>query len=107
MPTRTVSFIREESDNLVTNLWIYHPGNVTEKLIFTNDKAASALAEGTAYKLLWIMDGVAGSELKVKFKVQGSNAEYLPLVSSSKIPRKPGTPAGQPLTYQSFINFTI
>jgi hypothetical protein len=107
MPTRTVAFKREESAGLVTNLWIYHPGNVTEKLIFTNDKAASALEENVSYTLLWIMDGTAGSELKVNMKVHGTDQDYRPLVTSSKIPPRPGTPPGQPLTYQDFQPFSI
>jgi hypothetical protein len=106
MSTFPVAFRRSESDGLVSNLWIYHPGNVAEKLIFTNDHAASMLQEGVTYRLFWIMDGHEGDELAVEARVLGKDDDFRAMAAST-IPQVPGSPPGARLAWQDYVSFTI
>ena len=106
MATRTVTFKRSWGGQLI-NVWIYHPDDVTEKLIFTNNFASSALDDATEYLLFWIAVGGEGTELKIERKVEGVDADFKALVKDWKIPPKPGSPHGAILTYQDSAKFKL
>jgi hypothetical protein len=106
MGTRTVTFKRTWGGQLI-NVWIYHPDDVAEKLIFTNNFASSVLDDAAEYLLFWIAAGMAGTELTIEHRIEGPGAEFKPLVKDWKIPPRPGAPLGAILTYQDSRKFKL
>jgi hypothetical protein len=101
MATKSVMFKRKWGGSFI-NCWVVHP-DTTEKLIFTNGFAASALDDGTNYQFMWFASGEAGSELTIEFKV--GSGKYREIVKEWKMPA--GGVPGEILSYQDSRPFKL